>query len=333
MSLASCDVCAFDRQNTDVVTLRNGDRVTGEIDSLKFGVLRFKTSDMGTIDIEWPAVKGVDSRYSFYIETLDGLHHYGTLQASARNDEVLINEGAASVSVPISALTRVSQVERSFWRRFSGSLSVGYSFTKSTDISTTSASFNTTYISSRVESIVSASMMTTKSPDRGTVDRDYLASTVRFRRPGANFWQLLSSLERNEEIGIDGRLQLGAAVGRHFVQHRDSELTGFAGMAFTQEWANNTSESQQSAEGVLGGQWSIFRFGDPQTSLSSSLMIFPSLTESGRYRSSVDITLSLELVEDLTLDFSLYDSYDNEPPEEGAEKRDYGIVTALGYKF
>ena len=40
-------------QRTDVVELRNGDEITGEIKELARGKLKFKTDDMGTIYVEW----------------------------------------------------------------------------------------------------------------------------------------------------------------------------------------------------------------------------------------------------------------------------------------
>ena len=38
---------------TDVVTLANGDRITGEIERLERGRLEFKTDDAGTLYLEW----------------------------------------------------------------------------------------------------------------------------------------------------------------------------------------------------------------------------------------------------------------------------------------
>jgi hypothetical protein len=38
---------------TDVVTLANGDRITGEVDRLERGRLKFDTDDAGTLYLEW----------------------------------------------------------------------------------------------------------------------------------------------------------------------------------------------------------------------------------------------------------------------------------------
>jgi hypothetical protein len=61
------------------------------------------------------------------------------------------------------------------------------------------------------------------------------------------------------------------------------------------------------------------------------------LTESGRYRGGLNVTLTRDLIKDLTLNLSVYESYDSDPPEgedgTAAAKEDYGIVTSFGYKF
>jgi hypothetical protein len=38
-------------------------------------------------------------------------------------------------------------------------------------------------------------------------------------------------------------------------------------------------------------------------------------------------------VDDLYFELKLYGSYDSQPPSEGTEKSDYGLVTSLGYSF
>ncbi len=40
-------------EKTDVIYLQNGDRITGEINSLFRGKLAFETDHMGTVFIEW----------------------------------------------------------------------------------------------------------------------------------------------------------------------------------------------------------------------------------------------------------------------------------------
>jgi hypothetical protein len=322
---------AYEREKTDIVTLRNGDRVTGEILSLQYGILAIKTNDMGTISIEWPAIRAVSSQYMFFVERIGGMRYYGTIHTDDAGRFVVGGQDAQDMTMP--DVTRLSQVEEGFWQRISGSLAVGYNYTKSSDISVGSINFNSIYRAPRNESTFSVSALRTESADTGETDRDQIAFVMRFLRPAKNYWVFLSSLERNEELGIDGRLLVGGALGRRLMQRRDSEISATLGVAVTQEWATGEQDTQSSIEGVVGGEWRIFRFSKPETSLNSSIVFYPSLTESGRYRSELNITLTRDLIEDLTLDLSYYNSYDSKPPDVTASKTDYGIVTSLGYKF
>ena len=40
-------------QKTDVITLKNGDKITGELKELQTGLLELSTDNMSTIYIEW----------------------------------------------------------------------------------------------------------------------------------------------------------------------------------------------------------------------------------------------------------------------------------------
>ena len=49
---------------TDVVSLANGDRITGEVMALERGRLEFKTDDAGTLYLEWDKLVSVQSHAS-----------------------------------------------------------------------------------------------------------------------------------------------------------------------------------------------------------------------------------------------------------------------------
>lgn len=331
LGLLACTPPSFAREKTDVVALRNGDRITGEVVGLQYGILQLKTDNIGTIAIEWPSVRSIDTSFSYYVEQAGNRHYFGHIRA--KDGDLTVADESGSIAIPMSDVARLSQVESGFWERIDGSLAIGYQFTKSNDVSISSLSFQSDYRSPRIEASLSASALSTTTPDEGTSDRDQIASTIRFVGAKKNFWMLLGSLDRNEELGIDGRVQIGAAAGRHFFQSPFTQLTGIAGLSFNQEWASGANGGQQSLEGVIGGEWRVFRFSDPETNIDASLLGYPSLTESGRYRTEANVTLSREIINDLTLDLTYYNSYDSDPPDETASRSDYGIVTSLGYKF
>jgi uncharacterized protein DUF481 len=329
---------AADRDNTDLIVLRNGDRVTGEIEQLEYGLLRLSTDDMGTINIEWSAIASIESKYVFDVQLVGGLRHSGLIGTSDDGTELVIRDEGSGRSVALSDVVRIEELETGFWQRLSGSMSVGFDYAKSTGIRTANINISSAYQGDEVKATLDISASETSSPDTETSQRENLTSTVQFQRERPSFVMLLNTLERNDELGIDARLTTGAGLARYFAQDEDSEIMLFAGAVANQEWTDpgdgslEQDDSQQSLEGALGATWRIFRFGDPDVSLSSSAFLYPSLTESGRHRGNLDVSLRREIISDLFFDLSFYESYDSDPPT-GGETTDYGIVTSLGYKF
>ena len=339
---ASMLLCSFpahaDRDNTDIIVLKNGDRVTGEILELEFGRLQVSTDDMGTIGIEWSAIASIDSRYTFDVERAGGRRYAGLIETSADGQSLSIIDEGTEESVPLSAITRITELETGFWQRVSGTMSVGYNYTKSTGIHTGSINISSAYQAETLKATLDISAAETSSPDTETSERENLTSTVQFQRDRPSFVMLLNTLERNDELGIDARLTSGAGLARYFAQDEDSEIMLFAGAVANREWTAagdgtlEEDETQSSVEGALGASWRIFRFGDPDVSLSSSAYLYPSITESGRHRGNLDVSLRREIISDLFFDISFYESYDSDPPS-GGETTDYGFVTSVGYKF
>ena len=326
---------ALAREKIDVIYVINGDRVTGEIVSLEYGQLSVKTDSMGTVNIEWPDVTSIDSKQHFILEDLTGGRYFGsiTTDKEARTFRVIGEDGAAPVDMAILAVTRISPGENTFISRLQGSFSVGFDYAKSSDITTLSAAMDLAYRAPEFAWTLSADVNTTKDPNQATLDRDTLSFGYQWLREHRRFWAGLTTLERNEETGIDARWLIGGGIGQYFYQSPRAELSGVIGIAATKEWATGDANSQESLEGLIGGSWRIFKFNTPKISLTANVVVYPSITESGRYRTTGNLSLRREIVSDFYLDLSLYQSYDSDPPDATAEKDDYGITTSLGYSF
>ena len=325
---------ARQREKTDIVTLKNGDRITCAIVALQYGQLQARTSALGTVNIKWEEVATIQSSFVFEVELLGAARHYGAFSPSADGRHIVITSHEGTVELDPIEITRIAEIDSEFWKRIHGTMGLGYSFTQSSDVSTASAVLAAGYRAEKIAMNLDLSLQRTVSPEKGTQDRDKLAYTYQWLRPNRNFWAGLASLERNEELGIDGRLQLGAGFGRYLVRSPVSEFSAFGGLAVQQEWITGARDSQSSVEGVLGVNWHVYHLVGKTTSLSSQALLYPSFTESGRYRGTVDITLRKELVTDLNIDLTAYYDYDNKPPDASkTATSDHGIVTSLSYTF
>jgi len=322
---------ALAADNTDVVLLKNGDRLTGEIRRMDHGQLELKAAALGTIYIEWPAVAGVASNAPFAVDELSGRRYYGALAFA--DDGVAVINGDQRIELPLAQVSLLGPVRDSFLGRVRGSTSVGVNYGKSTSIKAGSFRFDAEYNGRKSLASLSSSVDVNSSPESGTSQRMLVNYSQRFFLEGTRFWSVLSSFERIQELGIDGRLQVGLAVGRSLIRNTDSDFVGYLGAVVNEEATKGTGASQSAVEGVAGLDWRVYRFGSRDTTLTSTFLVYPSVTDFGRVRSRLDLTLTRKFTNSFTLNFSVYDDFDNRPPGTNSLRNDYGIVTSLGYTF
>jgi putative salt-induced outer membrane protein YdiY len=332
--LAAPGVHADAREKVDVVVVTTGDRLTGEITSLAYGRLTLETDYMGTVQIEWPDVVRVESPQQFLLEDTDGNMLYGRIARDAQPGHLAI-AGADNVTRRVGMLkvARISPSEAKLIDRVRGSLSLGFDYAKSSNIKTLSGNFNMNYRGRETVWNFGVDLNSTRDPVQGTIDRHAIEYGHRFLRPGGRFWAGVSSVERNEETGIEARLLIGGGYGSYFLQTSSNEVAALVGLAASREWATGQLDYQDSLEVMIGADWRVFDFATPKTNLTAKGVLFPSLTESDRYRTQSSLSLRREIVSDFYLDLSLFHTYDTDPPDVEAENTDYGFITSLGYSF
>jgi Protein of unknown function, DUF481 len=322
-----------ERAKTDIVTLQNGDRITCRILYLKFGLLQVSSAHTGSISIEWPSVRTIQSSYSFRVEKFGGEHFAGVISTDPDGKNLLVGTGAGAVAIPMHEVTRVLPYETDFWQRINGSVALGYNFTRSSDVSQLNLQFDEQYSDESREAQLTAQFASTRSSSGDNSTQTNVTSNLFFLRPGPNFWGLLNALQRDQNLGIDGRVVIGSVLGRHLYQVEDSRLIGVAGLALDQEWGTDGGESHSSLESVFGGQWRVFKFTYPKINLNTSLLLFPSITDAPRVRASLNVTLTFKLTDRFSLKLSDFGNYDSRPPSAQAVTFDYGVNTSIAYEF
>jgi uncharacterized protein DUF481 len=333
---------AHARDKVDVVWLTNGDRVTGEIVQLQHGKLQLDTESIGDVRIEWNDISRIESEFQFQFERTDGTRITGTIEKSSDQEELTVIGEFETISFAHENVVRISQIEDTFWEGLQGSLTMGYSFTKASDVAQGNLGFRATHRNEiRSWTIDGSTIITSDQADENTQRSNLSLSTTRFRN---NRWfnSYLLGFESNDELGLNLRSSLGAGVGRYLVQTNTSELSVMGGLLGTAENLNpeddgdpttRSTSSQESVEGMFGVDYSRYIFDDPTVDLSVSLFAFPSITQSGRTRAQFDVNLRWELINDLFWDLAYYNTYDSDPPSGSLSTNDYGIVTSVGYSF
>ncbi len=329
--------------NTDVVVFDNGDRLTGEVKSLDRGKLRFKTEATDTISIEWDNVAFLSSDQNIQVETYDGRRYLGHLNLSPTIKTMNVQVGDESLDLDASHVVLMTPIEDKLLERIDGDITAGYNFTKASAVEQLQLGLNLEYQTEiRIYALSLDSTLTssdTTGDDQESSQR--ISLSLDYKRLWPNRWLVSGFLkgDRNDELGIDLRTSVGGGGGRILTQSNHSRLLLESGLMLSHENLApgenplDEADANDSVEAFVSMDWDWYRYDSPELDLSSALEVIPSLTESGRVRAEFEIAFKWEIIHDLFWQISLYNSFDNRPVVEGAEKNDYGVVTSIGYDF
>jgi len=318
---------------TDVVILKNGDHITGEVKQMDFALLNLKTDHMGTLDIQWDEILSLTALQQYFrIERKDGRLMYGAIDTDTVKNKLLVVLDTTRVPLAFDQVIRITPIKQTFWDRLMLNMDIGYSYTKASTVSQLTFSGSSSYRTYRNSIQMSWSSIDTDQKDQPQTKRRDLS--LQGKQIYRNRWFLGTggSFQQNSELGLDLRLAWNAGVGRYLIQTHHSFLQGGGGLSVNREWAQN-SQNAYNLEGLFTTEFYRFIYQTPKMSLESYLNIFPSLSDWGRIRSEFDIKLKWEIIADLYWNLTFYSSTDNKPPSGENSKIDFGVVVSIGWKL
>jgi hypothetical protein len=329
--LVACSATAW-AAKTDVVLLKNGDRVTGEVKGLERGKLTLSTDSMGTVFIDWVEIEEIFSSTGQAIELTNGQRFYGPLAKGEDDEMMMVRTEQGSVGVSTQDIVNMYPVEAGFWDRLDVSADLGFSWDKGSNVGKYTLGVSTELRNPRYVSRASFNTEITTQQGRDDTSRATLDALHLVFRQNKRYHAFFGNLENNDELGVDLRVLAGAGYGAVPIRSQQNWLSVGAGLAVNHEIpVEGDAETNLEAVGML--TYDYFKYSDPERSLRSNLRVFPSLTDAGRWRATFDTDFRLELVSDLFWKLTFYASYDSDPLSTEGASSDYGATSSLGYKF
>ncbi len=317
---------------TDIVYLHNGDRITGEVKDMSRGKLKFSTDHMGTVFIEWEDILQIVSNTGQAIELKDGQRFYGPLTKPENPDFVAVKTEMGTVGVNTMDIISMYPVEAGFWQRLDISARLGFSWDKGSNVGKYSFGLESELRDPRHVTRADFNLEVTTQDDREDTRRANLgADHLRFRQ-NKQYVSYFGNLEKNDELGIDLRALVGAGYGWVPIRSNRNWFSLGAGLAVNREIPTE-GEAENNLEAVGQLTYEYYRYNTPERKFSVSLVVFPSLTDFGRWRANFNTDFRLELVKDLFWVLDFYASLDSDPISTQASNSDYGITSSLAYKF
>ena len=318
---------------TDIVMLVNGDAVTGEIKALDFGALRYSTDSMGTVSIDWEDVVGITSNRRLQIELTDGRRYFGSLSGTGNDFHIRVQTASREVEVPSDQIVRITPIEQGekFWQRLEGSFSLGFQTQKSSEVATSNVSVDVYRRARRFLVGLQVNSAVTDQPTEETKARQSVQANYQRFRDSRWFTDWFTSWEKNDELGIQGRVSTGGALGRYILQTNRNQLSTTVGVQAARTSYTGEDDSETQAEGRIEVRY-LHRSLIPDASIMFTTKIYPLIDDLSQFRAESDLSLRREFFEDLYLDLTIGHSYLSEPPD-GSASTDYSVTTSLGYSF
>ncbi len=330
---------AFGKRKDDVVVMKNGDRFTGEIKSLKQGELVFKSDYMtDSVHLDWNRVERLESKDSYIVTLSTGNRVTGSIArfptAGDSGEDFQIVTATSTAQIKPTEVIDIQQHEVSFVQQLTGSVNYGLSFGSGNSSLNSSLGANVAYTTEKNSvQLSTTSQFTYQSKAENTNQRFTLDS--QYGHMLTEKWLVagLFSLLKSNQQDLDLRSTYGAGFGRRLIRTDRTSLLAVAGLDYSHERYSSqagTESVHKNAESLFGLTFSTFRF--KTFSANSQLLVYPNLTEIGRVRLESQSNLQIELLKNFFWNLQFYENRDSRPPTN-SPKNDLGITTSVGWKF
>jgi len=322
------------REKTDIVYMKNGDKITGEIQSLTKGQLFIKPDYTTTAFIlDWSKVDHIQSSQQFTIIDPENAVYVGSISPGPQPNSVAV-VNAATTTLPGKSVVEIDQLGRTFFRRMKGNIGLGLSFAKSNAQKNLTLQMGLGYQSN--EKLFSFTSYSQFSSQRETTDTD--ETTVKaslYQQLRKSNWYLggLANFLSSSEQKVDLRSTLGVGLANRVVFTNRTNLSVVGGLAYTLEkdFADTTNPTRpNSLDSAFEVNYSTFRFDS--ITFDTVVWVYPSLTEPGHVRMTLNQDLYYKLPANFYVSAAFYDNYDNQPVV-GAPKNNLGVSSTLGWSF
>lgn len=321
-------------QKTDSIFHINGNILTGELKKMNYGVATWKMDGMGTINFELVNAKAIISNKQFEIKTKNGAIYFGKLVDSNIYREMKVITETGEVIISIDDIVELYPIKGNFWMRTSGNLSLGFNYSKGSDIAAFDIAGNLSYRKEKSYFDVSWNTNNTyKADSLNSVKADV---NLLWQRMIVEKWSYMAIISgsQNTELGIRWRMDVSSLGIKDFIYNDWNRVYGGLGLNASHETPFGGAEIRQDLAGLFRLGWKVYKYTDPKLWIDADISYLPYITESGRSRVVANLNPQVSVFNNnFKIGLKLYYAYDSKPPETAISDSDYGINLQLTYSL
>jgi len=326
----------------DVVTLKDGSVIYGEVIEMTGGILHLKNSlARDVIKIKWAEVSKLAVSHPIPFHLKEGTVLVGTAEEGDPGTMRLkAGPTGDTMTVPMDAVTQVNPVIQSPVI-YTGSINAGYSQSTGNsslrnisvvgDLVARSEQLRLTLLGRYVYGDNSGSLQVRNA--RGTIKLDFFI-TKRF------FWFASAYVENDFLQNLKLRTAIASGPGYQFIERGDftgifKDMTFYAEAGptyFNEDYRDNSITGDRSsfrARVAMKWDWPLF---DGRVTLYHYNEIFPSVQNASDFFFTMDNGVRMKIIAGLASGFQVTTRYNNRPPA-GTGDTDNLYLLTLGYAF
>jgi len=332
----------------DVVTLKNGDRVTGTLVDVKGGNLDLKSDILGSLTIPLAQVTSYSAEKPVAVvrkgqATVEGqlaLQPSGEWQVTTNGKAQTIAAASVDLIMPAADYQKVEEHTAKPWQDWTGSASLGYGLqhgdqqtrTFTTTINIVRERPATPIFTPHWRTNFDLTTLLSNSTANGAfVDSHTLSTDVRpqYLFTENNFAFGLVQFDHISTQGLYWRQTYGGGFGRDLKKTSRTIFSVLGGVTYVHEkFFDGTWDD--SAQGLIGEKlgYQISK----RVRLDHDFNFYPNLSDTGQYRFDTATTLSAKLAGKFSLNTGVLDLYLSNPPL-GSRNNSVTFTTGIGYTF
>jgi putative salt-induced outer membrane protein YdiY len=332
----------------DIVTLKNGDRVTGTFVNEKGGKLQLKSDILGDLSIPVDKIASFSAEKPVAVivkgqKPIEGqleLAPSGEWQVTAAGKSQNIAAAGIDMIMVAADYEALENHNAKPWQDWKGASTLGYSIQRG-DQDTSNLAITVNAVRERPDAPIfhrhfrtnfGLTTLLSKSTEGTTnITSNTLTTSLRedYLFSPNNFVFVIGGLDHNGSQGLYLRETFGGGYGRTLIDHSRVNFSVIAGVTYVHE-KFFTGVNDSTAAVLVGEKLGIQI--SKRVRLDHNLNFYPNLSNTGQYRFDTTTSLTAALSKRFSLNTSFIDLYLTNPAA-GSHKNNVAFTTGVGYAF
>jgi putative salt-induced outer membrane protein len=332
--------------SADTVVLKNGDHLSGTVETSDGKNVTLKTDYAGEIQIQWPSIAQIKTDKPIYVVMPDKSTVSGILTTDGANIIVQPASGApvqlsvAQVTV-VRGMDQQAAYEKSLHpgilEAWKGGINLGFALARGnseTTNLTTGFTADRKTMNDEITAYFSSLYSTDDKTGGGTIANSIIGGIKFDRNITKRVFAFVSGDFTHDELqDLNIRGIYSGGLGYHLINNPNTSLDLLGGVNYTHEsYGAGPTLVTRNLAGITVGESGMHKFGK-STTATEVFYFYPDLSNTGQYRFSFDAASVTQISKWFGWQIGLSDRYVTNPPILGTKSNDVIFTTGVNFSF